>query len=114
MGIDDFQPLLSKQLQKWQQTYYLDDDTLLIVARHYTWKEDLMIEWFQRTEQDEYKMGIKVRNQTNRALQNDDLCPSCYEQMTQHEALACGHSFCEDCWRQFLVTEVFQGTKALN
>jgi len=41
---------------------------MLIVARHYTWKEDLMIEWFQRTEQDEYKMGIKVRNQTNRAL----------------------------------------------
>lgn len=123
LGNHDLWPELEKQLRKWHETYYLQDDVMLIVARHYRWKEDRMIEWFSKTVQDEYNIGVLPKQSNDPAMQasllknNPDLiCPSCYEEMEMGSisALECGHTFCDDCWTQFCLTEVTLGTKALN
>ena len=61
LGADDLRPELEKQLQKWYDTYYLDSDEMLIVARHYRWKEDRMVEWFSKTDTDQFNLGVKVK-----------------------------------------------------
>lgn len=83
-----------------------------------------MNDWFDQKDKLEIQLGIK----TSKKVENDPklqatllknledmMCPICYEEMEegQYMSLACGHTFCNDCWTNFLMTEV-KGTKSLN
>jgi hypothetical protein len=53
LSFNALRPELEKQLKRWNEMYYLDDDVMLIVARYYKWNNSKMEGengWFNMTE----------------------------------------------------------------
>lgn len=89
----------------------IDEDKIYLVAKHYFWNQERIDEkWFDQQEKLQYDLGLYFRpglenskklNVSLRANLDEDLCLICYEELGGNElALACGHTFCKDCWKE--------------
>jgi hypothetical protein len=47
---EELRPQLEKQLERWNETFYTNEDILIFIGRHYNWKYDRMQDWFNRSD----------------------------------------------------------------
>ena len=84
-----------------------------------------MHQWF--TEQDSLKHRLGLEFDARISESHPDTtcslphmhggyCPICYEELTEETgfALACGHTFCGECWKDYLTTKVQAGADGID
>ena len=47
---EKLRPQLEKQLERWGETFYTNEDILFFIGRHYNLKYDRMQDWFNRSD----------------------------------------------------------------
>ena len=116
---------LEEGISELEDLFGLDLDYLIIIARHYKWNQDKMQAWFTEKDKLKYQLGIrfdrtiaKKHPETKNSLPevHGGYCPICYEEMNDQNsfALACGHTFCKECWKDYLESKVNSGNKGID
>ena len=81
--------------------------------------------WFTEQETLKYRLGLEfdasireTHPETNASLpeMHGGYCPICYEELNEETsfALACGHTFCVECWKDYLTTKVQAGPEGVD
>lgn len=108
ISAQNIRSIVESQIERWDKTFYLGFDKMLMVAMHYKWSEDKMNGWFDEQESLQFKLGIVPHppTQSNPQLSCYLLinnpskdCPICYNKMKMPVHLDCGHAFCIECWQ---------------
>jgi ariadne-1 len=108
----------------------LSSDETVIVLRYYKWNKDKVETDYLLGDQDKLRMKIGLDFdpainkkfpfvQGSSMAKNEGYCIVCYckfgsEADTKPYALKCGHTFCSDDWKCYLVQKVNEGSTALN
>jgi len=92
---------------------------MLIVARYFSWNEDRMNDWFTNISKYEYELGLKSRPESYTdpkqkasllMFNKSQICFICCEKMKIPFSLSCGHTFCKNCWKDFILSLVMSKT----
>jgi hypothetical protein len=76
------------RLQGWQDLYGLPFDLMLIVARHFKFREDDFFQWIEKQATLKYKIGIEIEPKIAKdpkvmvslmSKNKQRLCLSCYD-----------------------------------
>ena len=81
--------------------------------------------WFTEKDKLKYELGLrfdrtiaKKHPETKHSLpeMHGGYCPICYEEMNDQNsfALACGHTFCKECWKDYLESKVNSGNLGID
>ena len=76
-----------------------------------------MQEWLFKQDQLKFVLGLEFNNlimqnhpETNasRPTENGGYCIICYNELSEVSsfALGCGHTFCNECWREYLCAKM--------
>jgi ariadne-1 len=127
MKISDVKPTVKRFLQEMLDLYEADPDTCIKIAMHYRWNREKMdAEWFEAKQDLEKRLGItfdesiaKQNPEMQESLpgKNGGYCLICYEEFSSKDdsfALSCRHSFCTNCWTQYLCEKVESGFHGID
>lgn len=87
----------------------LDEDSMITVARHYNWREDRLVNWFDEQDKLIKQLGLEPNEKmvndpkvnVSLLVNNPDRdCLVCYDTLDETNTfkMECGHAFCKDCW----------------
>mmetsp|Transcript_1826 Transcript_1826/g.2594 ORF Transcript_1826/g.2594 Transcript_1826/m.2594 type:complete len:270 (-) Transcript_1826:673-1482(-) len=114
---------MQEGIAELQDLFSLDLDSLIIVARHYKWNQDKMHAWFSEQDSLVCRLGLEFDSKAATPEMGASLpemhggyCPICYEKIDEGNsfALACKHTFCNECWKEYLTTKVESGPEGVN
>lgn len=108
-----------------KELFGMEDDALIHAARHYKWDQEKMEgQWFDNQAKLVKELGIEFEKKLNNdpainystASKNGGVCVICYEPLSAQTkfSMECGHEFCLDCWREFLIEKVRSGPQGLQ
>ena len=106
----DLEEAREKEIKEAMDNLCLDRDKSILVLIYYNWNMDkILTNWYDDVDKHSIKCGIKLSKETEEQLskegveKNSDYCPICYsEKDDTFKNLDCGHSFCGDCWKDYL------------
>ena len=83
---DDLQVLFNSKITEWRKLYNLAEDEMIFAAINSNFNPEQIHSYFLQ----------------------EHSCPVCEDKVSYKEmfSLACGHSFCRDCWKQTLEKRV--------
>eukprot|EP00357_Protocruzia_adherens_P007125 CAMPEP_0114976138 /NCGR_PEP_ID=MMETSP0216-20121206/2500_1 /TAXON_ID=223996 /ORGANISM="Protocruzia adherens, Strain Boccale" /LENGTH=503 /DNA_ID=CAMNT_0002337021 /DNA_START=56 /DNA_END=1567 /DNA_ORIENTATION=- len=114
---------LNAKVRHIQDILDLDFNEAMIVLRYFKWNGAKVEEsWFDDPDRLSRKIGISAENVPKgvdskhglRNLTKDADCFICCGQSTKMYALKCSHSFCEECWEDFLTAKLDEGKSSIN
>ena len=114
-----------ERIKELEELYEMPLDALIIIARHYAWNQDRMQDWFNQQDQLKFVLGLEFNAalatkhpQINSSLpsQHGGYCQICYSEIDASNsfALACQHTFCNECWTQYLSEKVRSGFHGIS
>lgn len=83
----------------------LDPADAALVLQHFNWDTELMLrKYFDCPDMYLQEAGLFVRTSSTPSTQQAIYCAICLEDKTcsLFFALGCGHSYCSDCWREYI------------
>jgi hypothetical protein len=69
-----------KKIEQWIELYFLDFDSMVIVARYFEWQDYKMNQWFEMMDELETKIGLKPNKASMAKKSPIGFCESCYEE----------------------------------
>jgi|688.fasta_scaffold1570064_1 hypothetical protein len=128
MHLDEIRPNVIRKLNDMQDLFALDIDSLVKIARHFRWNNELMeTKWFEQKSKLELSLGIIfdkslpfIKPHINSSLMknNGGMCLICYDSIPTASSRfgleQCGHTFCLGCWREYLQKKVEEGCSGID
>ena len=113
------------KISELQDLYNLPLDQLIVIARHYEWNQDKMQDWFVQQESLKFQLGLSFdyrlpqnapHMNTSLPNQHGGYCQVCYSEITDANSysLDCKHTFCSECWTDYLTEKVRSGYQGIN
>ena len=106
----DLEEERDKEINEAMNNLCLDRDKSILVLIYYNWNMDkILTNWYDDVEKNSIKCGIKLSEETEKLLlkenvqKNSEYCQICMcDKDETFKNLDCGHSFCGDCWKEYL------------
>ena len=126
MGLDDIRPTVIQKINDMEDLFQLDLDSRVKIARHFRWNSEAMeTQWFEKKAKLELELGIvfdpklvyQYPNLNYSLMKNNGgVCLICYEALNDANkfCLSCGHTFCLNDWREYLIKKVEEGSSGLD
>ena len=103
-----------------KELFGMEDDALIHAARHYKWDQEKMEgQWFDNQAKLVKELGIEFDTKLNNdpainystPAKNGGVCVICWEPLSAQTkfSMECGHEFCLECWREYLIEKVRSG-----
>ena len=117
---DEIKDTVIGGMHELNEAFELELDALILIARHFNWNKDRMNNWFGPDQPNlklilglEFDPTLTIKHPEMSASlpgQHGGYCLVCYEELNDNNkfALACNHTFCVDCWRQYLSDKVIK------
>lgn len=114
------------KIEEDRELFGFDDvDPLLIILRHYDWSTSKMKDWFTESDDKKYEIGVEFNErlaeqhpEINASLpaNHGGYCMICYDELSEENqfALACKHTFCQACWKDYLTDKVLAGYTGID
>lgn len=110
----DLEIAREKEIKEVMDKLYLDRDKSILVLIYYNWNIDkIETNWYDNVEINSIKCGITLSKETEKKLLDEgaekysNICSICMsEKDDTFKNLDCGHSFCSDCWKDYLKEQI--------
>ncbi|OMJ90379.1 hypothetical protein SteCoe_7295 [Stentor coeruleus] len=110
--ITDIFNKIQSEIEKLSDILEISYDESLILLIYYKWKTDrLQEDWFENESKVRILAGIlkpdnkntyKTFNNLKLLSEIQGLCQICYVKVVERDELACGHTFCCNCWGKYI------------
>ncbi|TKR67583.1 hypothetical protein L596_023714 [Steinernema carpocapsae] len=112
--VDDLLPQMRAVIAEVAAITGIPDTICRILLGQYRWSKETLLESFYDAEDGESflrKRKIFLPLDTDATLKTEQgICEICYEEL-QVSSLSCKHTFCSDCWSQYLETRIGSDAK---
>jgi len=117
LGRDELKQLIEKYIKIIGDTFFVHHDIAEIIIKHYRYDIEKATQGFLEKpetvlngysiQHEEISQPLGLRRATT-----DQECDICAEPCSASQLLSlqCGHSFCENCWKEHLMSSVSRGT----
>lgn len=110
--MDDLRDAQLREIDHVASMFMISPDDVAVLLRHYRWNKERLIEqYMDSTDQVAQKAGFAVGSQTLEPRSNF-MCTVCYLTADDYGGaidtvtLQCGHTFCTECYRQYVSSKV--------
>ena len=102
-----------KMIQETIEKLFLERDQAILAMIHYEWNLDNLDNWYEDVDTNKSQSGIDLSNETKEKLEkegiesNGNTCLTCFEEKNDtFFSLNCGHQFCGECWKEYLLEKL--------
>ncbi|GKY92245.1 hypothetical protein MPSEU_000195700 [Mayamaea pseudoterrestris] len=116
MSADDLRPEMHRRIADVCEVLGVSASAAGVLLRQYNWSKEALLEDYMGDAEKILKQnGVYYRCngppvKKVAAAAADDTCPICYDETDVKLAMPCGHAFCLDCWKNFCVNAINEGS----
>lgn len=111
---------LHLEVSKLSSILSIDMDEGFILSHYFNWNgEKLMEQYIDNFEETRVKSGLSLESEVTRAIgiintEEPDLCLICCEERSTWFTIACGHTYCINCYIHYIKEKVFSGSRLIK
>ena len=110
-----------KMILEATEKLFLERNQAILAMIYYKWNIDNLDNWYEDVEQNKINAGIELSPQKKEEFKKNgiesfgDNCLVCFEEKNDDfYCLNCGHQFCADCWKDYLIEKLKSPLGALQ
>ena len=115
---DSLKATQARQIETVSTTLDVSKDTAFFILSHYTWIEEKALASYIDNPKESlsaYCISPKqVHDALGLKLVRKGECEVCCEEDVDLYALQCGHAFCEECWKQYILANFEKGNSDIR
>ena len=102
-----------KMILEATEKLFLERNLAILVMIYYEWNLDKLDNWYEDVDQNRIKVGIELSENLKKQFKKEGIesfgnsCLICCEDKNDDfYSLSCGHEFCADCWKEYLLEKL--------
>lgn len=115
MPSDELVPEMKRRLKDVTEVLDIPEAAAAVLLREHKWNKEVLLETFYNDpEALEKKHGVYWRCNPVTSYKKKGFCEICYDNDLDMISMPCGHSFCKDCWKDFVANALSEGPSCIR
>uniref|UniRef100_A0A7S1D227 RBR-type E3 ubiquitin transferase n=1 Tax=Cyclophora tenuis TaxID=216820 RepID=A0A7S1D227_CYCTE len=107
---EELVPEMRRRLKDVTEVLDIPASAAAVLLREHHWSKEVLLEKFYNgPEKLEEKHGVRFRCTPVKKGRASKTCAICYEDALPMLGMPCGHEFCRQCWRDFVMNALSEG-----